>query len=196
MHPSPNPNAVSAIRAADAVIYSIGSLYTSLAPILVLTGVGEAVERGPRFKVLVLNGSLDRETGGYSGVDFVKAVVGCCCGEESLRLSSRPTTQMNGFCGTTAAGWKGVQGDVAATVRKYVTHLIHIDHPTAPVVDRDVLASWGVECVRCYGRKGEDGKMRYDEKGLGQALGVILGRRDGKERGERSRRNTIEGGMK
>lgn len=187
MHPSPNPNAVAAIRAADAVVYSIGSLYTSLAPVLILGGVGEAIATGPRFKVLILNGSLDRETGGYAATDFVKAVVECC--ESSLWLSGR-----SGFA--TADDdprwmWTGEVTDIAARVRKYVTHLVHIDHPTAPVVDREALAAWGVECVRCYGRRGEDGKMRYDEKGLGQALGVVLGRRDGKERGERSRRNTI-----
>ncbi|KAL8648947.1 MAG: hypothetical protein Q9210_004693 [Variospora velana] len=187
MHPSPNPNAVSAIRGSDAVIYSIGSLYTSLAPILILNGVGEAVERGPRFKVLILNGSLDRETGGYGATDFVKAVVECL-EESSSRLRNNRLGPSNADMG---ALWEREATDVAAVVRKYITHLIHIDHPTAPAVGREVLASWGVECVRCYGRKGEDGKTRYDEKGLGQALGVILGRRDGKEKGERSRRNTI-----
>ncbi|KAL8689365.1 MAG: hypothetical protein Q9218_004951 [Villophora microphyllina] len=37
MSPTPNPKAVSAVTASDAVIYSIGSLYTSLAPNLILT---------------------------------------------------------------------------------------------------------------------------------------------------------------
>ncbi|KAL8833341.1 MAG: hypothetical protein Q9170_004330 [Blastenia crenularia] len=192
MHPSPNPNALAAIRGSDAIIYSIGSLYTSLAPILILNGVGEAVARGPRFKVLILNGSLDRETGGYRASDFVKAVVEGCLTHSSSSFSSSSA-------GLASPGqralWEQGPANVAVTVRRYVTHVIHIDHPTAPVVDRGVLGSWGVECVRCYGRKGEDGKMRYDEKGLGQALGVIFGRMDGKERGERSRRNTIEGGM-
>lgn len=74
-------------------------------------------------------------------------------------------------------------------VRRYVTHLIHLEGPGTPEVDREVLK--GVECMRLYGRKGDDGKMRYDQKALVQALGVILGRRDRK--GERSRRNTMEG---
>lgn len=150
-------------------------------PILILNGVGEAVEKGPRFKILILNGSLDRETGGYGGGDFVRAVVRGC---ETHR----------DFVGVSATASLSPSPIEAAMVRKYVTHLVYIDHPTAPVVDKDVLASWGVECVRCYGRKGEDGKMRYDEKGLGQALGWILGRKDGREKGEKSRRNTIEGG--
>ncbi|KAL8710033.1 MAG: hypothetical protein Q9220_005304 [cf. Caloplaca sp. 1 TL-2023] len=185
MHPAPNPKAISAIRASDAVIYSIGSLYTSLAPSLVLRGVGDAIanERGgPRFKILILNGSLDRETGGYAAVDFVRAVVGACCESSSSFSSSE-------------AGGSRPLMMKKEVVTRYVTHVVHIDHPSAPVVDRELLASWGVECVRLYGRKGEEGKMLYDERALAQALGMLLGRRDGKEKGDmRSRRNTIEGG--
>ncbi|KAI4173907.1 MAG: hypothetical protein LQ343_002675 [Gyalolechia ehrenbergii] len=87
MSPSPNPNALSAIRASEAVIYSIGSLYTSLMPILILNGVGEAVEKGPRFKILTLNGSLDRETGGYGAAEFVRAVVEGCETHKSSTLN-------------------------------------------------------------------------------------------------------------
>ena len=65
-----------------------------------------------------------------------------------------------------------------------------------PSVDKEELARWGVECVRLYGRKGGvsgeggEGGMRYDGRALAQALGAILG---GRARGERSRRNTVEG---
>ena len=63
-----------------------------------------------------------------------------------------------------------------------------------PSVDKEELARWGVECVRLYGRKSGDGEgeggMRYDGRALAQALGAILG---GRARGERSRRNTVEG---
>jgi 2-phospho-L-lactate transferase/gluconeogenesis factor (CofD/UPF0052 family) len=50
------------IAAADAIIFGIGSLYTSVAPSLVLQGVGEAVAARPVPKILMLNGSHDRET--------------------------------------------------------------------------------------------------------------------------------------
>lgn len=166
MRPQPNTRVLSALNAADTVIYSIGSLYTSIIPSLILRGVGDAVAK-TRFKVLLLNGSLDRETDGFKASDFVMAVVRA--GEESRgNFSSK---------------------EEEGTVRRYVTHLIHLEGEGTPVVDRDVLAVWGVECVRLYGRKGEDGGMRYDGKALGQALGAILGKR---EPGVRSRRNTLE----
>ncbi|KAL9575897.1 MAG: hypothetical protein Q9212_007586, partial [Teloschistes hypoglaucus] len=193
--PFPNPKAISAVSASDAVIYSIGSLYTSLAPNIILTGVGEAIRKGPRFKILILNGSLDRETGGYEAVDFVRAIVEAC--ESSTGNPSTHDVPPNALftdSNTTSKAkviWSGNQELVAGIVKKYITHLIYIDHPTAPQVDRDTLTAWGVECLRLYGRKGEGGKRRYDEKALEQALGMVLGRRDGRER---SRRNTFEGG--
>jgi hypothetical protein len=50
------------ISAVDAIIYGVGSLYTSVAPSLVLQGVGEAVAARQVPKILMLNGSHDRET--------------------------------------------------------------------------------------------------------------------------------------
>ncbi|KAL8871962.1 MAG: hypothetical protein Q9198_007300 [Flavoplaca austrocitrina] len=183
MHPSPNPKAIAAIQASDAVIYSIGSLYTSLAPSLILQGVGTAIANGPRFKILILNGSLDRETGGFEGLDFLNAVVRCCEASSSLDPNA-PNRVENPSSSIHDDNYMNQR------MRRYITHLIYIDHPSAPHVDREKLSACGIEGVRLYGRKGNDGKMRYDEKALTQALGVILGRRDAKER---SRRNTMEG---
>lgn len=60
--PAPNPRVLAALRNAEAVVYGMGSLYTSIAPSLILEGVGEAVAAVEGPKVLLLNGSLDRET--------------------------------------------------------------------------------------------------------------------------------------
>ena len=172
MRPLPNPKALEAIDAADAIIYSIGSLYTTIIPSLILQGIGASISRdgGPRFKILILNGSRDRETGGFSATDFVAAIARA--GEES--------------CGRAFEDGREVEEGLCS---RYVTHLIHLDGDGVPTVDKEVLARGGVECVRLYGRKGGDGISRYDGKALAQALGAILGRR---ERGERSRRNTLE----
>jgi len=187
IHPAANPKAVSVIRGAEAVIYSIGSLYTSILPCLILRGVGEAIvgEAGIRYKIFILNGSLDRETGagcgGMGAGDFVAAVARA--GEEGRGW--RAGAGKN-------AGDQELQGEVPKEMwKKYVTHLIFLEGEGAPVVEREELARWGVECVRCWGRKGEDGDMRFDGVGLKGALEAILGR--GERMGERSRRNTLEG---
>lgn len=66
IHPPPNPRVPAALLASQAIIYSIGSLYTSIIPSLILAGIGDAIRHAPAAtgrKILILNGSLDREVG-------------------------------------------------------------------------------------------------------------------------------------
>jgi 2-phospho-L-lactate transferase/gluconeogenesis factor (CofD/UPF0052 family) len=44
-------------------IYAMGSLYTSVIPSLIAQGVGETIRMSSKPKILLLNGSPDRETG-------------------------------------------------------------------------------------------------------------------------------------
>ena len=162
---------LESLDSASAVIYSIGSLYTSIIPCLILKGVGERIRSGgARYKILILNGSLDRETRAtgweFSARDFVEALGRACKGES-----------------VSEEEWK-----------RYVTHVIYLEGEGTPRIEREVLARAGVECVRIYGRKREkddgDGGMIYDGTALGQALEAIIG---GGKRGlvDRSRRNTL-----
>ncbi|KAI8931884.1 hypothetical protein NX059_010788 [Plenodomus lindquistii] len=171
-----NPMVLNALAEAQAVIYSIGSLYTSIVPSLVLKGVGEALSNPTiRYKILILNATIDRETGPssapYSALDFVAAIAKA--GEES----------------------KGSFGPVdKAKYKNYVTHVIHLQGPGTPAVNRDELKSVGVEAIRVYGRKNSgENFVRYDERGLIQALEVTMGKRDARMP---SRRNTLEGSVR
>jgi hypothetical protein len=167
-----NPKVLSAINSAQCIIYSIGSLYTSIIPSLILRGVGEAVASSNiRHKILILNSTLDRETGPstnpLSATDFIAAIARAC-------VYSR-----------------GLLGPVARHEYKaYVTHLIHLTGPGTPNVDREELAELGIECIRLYGRSAQHGFLRYDEKALVMALEATIGKRDVK--GDKSRRNTLE----
>lgn len=53
--PTPNPMAISAIEKADVVVIAPGDLYTSLGPLLVIDGIGEALARSKALKVYVAN---------------------------------------------------------------------------------------------------------------------------------------------
>ncbi len=168
-----NPRIMDALKDAQCVVYSIGSLYTSIVPCLILRGVGEAIANPSiRYKVLILNGSLDRETGPepFTATDFVSAIARACL--ESRGVIGRPSKREE--------------------LKTYVTHLIHLEGDGAPKVDTKGLREDGIECVRVYGRRvdGEKG-LRYDPKGLFQALEAILGKRN--PRAERTRRMTFEG---
>lgn len=163
------------------MIYSIGSLYTSVIPSLILRDVGAAVGNPRiRFKILILNGSLDRETRAinflFGAKEFVKAVADACF------HSSGSGSGKSSVTGCKPSDWKN-----------YVTHVVHLNGEGTPKVERDELATLGVECVRIYGRKPEGGEgMLYDGNALRGALEAILG---GLRRGETkdglSRRNTL-----
>lgn len=62
--PQANPRMLQRIREVDAIVYGMGSLFTSVCPSLALRGVGEAIAgRAPSVpRIVLLNGSHDRET--------------------------------------------------------------------------------------------------------------------------------------
>lgn len=171
--PTANPKVVDALAASDTVVYSIGSLYTSIIPSLVLRRVGQALsgseadgEGGAggriRRKVLILNGKLDRETGPagnpMTARDFVAAIARACVESRRPELVGR-----------------------AEVLREYVTHLVYLDGAAGgPAVDVEELRGLGIECVRVAGKAvlGRGGErrpeVRYDETALGEALEAII----------------------
>ena len=169
-----NPAVLTALKDTQAIIYSIGSLYTSLIPSLILKGVGDLISNPAiRHKILILNSTNDRETGPsskpYSALDFIAAIAKAC------------------------AESRNAKGEVTKhDYNQYVTHLIYLTGPGTPEVNREELKEIGIETMRVYGRRVEgESFVRYDEKALVQALEVTMGRRD--PRAERIRRNTLEG---
>ncbi|KAJ7480072.1 hypothetical protein B0H11DRAFT_2026407 [Mycena galericulata] len=77
IHPTPNAEYLAALAARDVLVYSCGSLWTSIIPCLALRGVAAAIARSRalRAKILLLNSKNDRETDGYTAVDYIKYVV-------------------------------------------------------------------------------------------------------------------------
>jgi 2-phospho-L-lactate transferase/gluconeogenesis factor (CofD/UPF0052 family) len=76
MHPQANPRVIQALEMADVLVYAPGSLYTSLAPLLLPEGMGDAIKRlhkQRKPRIFLLNGTLDRETPGYTAWDFLVA---------------------------------------------------------------------------------------------------------------------------
>ncbi|KAI6893241.1 UPF0052-domain-containing protein [Hortaea werneckii] len=150
-----NPRVLEALRKASCIVYSIGSLYTSIIPSLILGGVGEAVASPAiKSKILILNGTIDRETGPssdpYTALDFVGAIANACCESRGL-----PKPEPESY-------WH------------YVTHIIYLDNGTSPKVDRDVFSNIGIETMRLYGRKGEDGKGNRKQRMASKPFNVAV----------------------
>lgn len=164
-----NPRVLTALNTCTSVIYSIGSLYTSIMPSLILRGVGGTILSSTtiRSKILILNGCNDRETGPvakpFTALDFVQAIADAC-----VQSQGRPSAEPE-------------------ELRSAVSHVVYADG--GPVVDRDALARVGVEAIKTLARRDEEGVLRYDPDALRGALGIVLGRRN---LGDRSRRNTLE----
>lgn len=193
---SANPRVLDSLSSAQAIIYSIGSLYTSIVPSLVLKGVGEKIsDPAIRYKILILNSTNDRETGPssspFSALDFI-AAISKACSESRIPSTPKSSNPSSSNHPTSTSSLNPSSNMTKSEYNNYVTHLIHLQGEGTPRVDKEELAELGIECIRVYGRRVEgENFIRYDEKALIQALDVLMGRRD--PRLERSRRNTLEG---
>lgn len=186
---SANPKVINALRNADALIYSIGSLFTRL-PILYLTfltcsiipclipkGIAKAITESPnlKFKILLLNNSFDRETTGFvSATDYVKAIIKAC--QESL---SPPHVHPRSPTGRSPQIPEPSREDDADWSR-YVTHMVYL-RGCEITVDTLELKGKGVECVGVWASQTED--KVYESGVLGRVLtGICSGRGGGLQR--------------
>ena len=157
--PVANPKVLEALRCSRTVVYSIGSLYTSIVPSVILRGVGAALASPSlRRKILILNSKLDRETGPASDPmtarDFVAAIARA--GAES---------------------WAPAAVGRDEELARYVSHLVYLDGPGTPAVDAAALQRLGIACVKVAGQRVGEGKramFKYDEVALGRALEEIM----------------------
>lgn len=80
--PAPFSEAQTALAKSKVVVYSIGSLMTSILPVLILKGTAEAIldchcinGKCTKKKVLMLNGNTERETGDMNGLDIILKII-------------------------------------------------------------------------------------------------------------------------
>jgi uncharacterized cofD-like protein len=72
----PLPEAIEAIRTADAIVLGPGSLYTSVIPNLLVKELAEAIRKAPAPKIYVCNAMTQNgETDNYSVCDHVNAIL-------------------------------------------------------------------------------------------------------------------------
>ncbi|KAF7340159.1 UPF0052-domain-containing protein [Mycena venus] len=125
IHPSPNPEYISALAANDMLVYSCGSLWTSIIPCLALRGVAGAIARSRslRAKVLLLNAKNDRETDGYTAVDYINAIV--------RTLNAHYNTQSYGLA-------YGSGSNTTFPVSAFITDLIYLKDTSVQVDLRQI----------------------------------------------------------
>ncbi|KAF8349873.1 hypothetical protein F5887DRAFT_1059126 [Amanita rubescens] len=151
IHPSPNPDYIAGLASKDVLVYSCGSLWTSINPCLALRGVATGIARSPRLrvKVLLLNAVNDRETKGYSAVDYV------LYNSQPLGLGNVSTTY---------------------PVSAFITDMVYLKG-TDIAVDVERLTELGVRCME-LDAEATDGIPKYDTSGVKWALQKVLSERD------------------
>ncbi|CAO2165529.1 unnamed protein product [Urochloa humidicola] len=96
--PEANHTVLEQLSKVDCIVYAMGSLFTSVCPSLVLRGIGETIASRSTPKVLLLNGSHDRETSGLSASGFVTAITDSLnrtYGDPHKSLKNRPNDYVN-----------------------------------------------------------------------------------------------------
>lgn len=91
---TPNPRALEAIRQADVVVIAPGDLYSSLGPLLIIDGVGEALKQTNGKIVYVCNLVTKRgQTDGFTVADHaaeIERFVGGACIDTVLYNTEQP----------------------------------------------------------------------------------------------------------
>ncbi|KAF9263103.1 UPF0052-domain-containing protein [Marasmius fiardii PR-910] len=152
IHPSPNPEYITALGTTDMLVYSCGSLWTSIMPCLAMRGVGSAVARSRslRAKVLLLNTENDRETEGYTAIDYVQAIT------RTLNDTYEPPAFGIGNART--------QYPVSA----FITDLVYLKK-TKVHVDVRKLTALGVKCIEA---EGDD--LKFNVSSVQRTINDIL----------------------
>ncbi|KAN0060928.1 hypothetical protein ACQY0O_006662 [Thecaphora frezii] len=148
IYPAPNPTFLSGLERSCTLIYSCGSLWTSLIPCLSLRGVARQIATSPRlkYKILLLNTVQDRETRGMDAVAFLRAIT------ESLNRNDVPG-QMGRW-----------------TTKQLVTHLVYFEEGEV-VLDLNEVQKQGVvpTAVQPSSRMS-NGRPKFDETAIRNAL--------------------------
>lgn len=141
IYPVPNPKVITQISTKNTLVYSIGSLYTSIVPSLVLRNVGNAIAQSHslEYKILLLNGSNDRESHGYSALDFILTITAAL--NESQRIDCRRAfyqsslSQRAGLAGSFHLGQDKPPSSFASTDSGYASFAGSPTHHYPPFPD-------------------------------------------------------------
>jgi 2-phospho-L-lactate transferase/gluconeogenesis factor (CofD/UPF0052 family) len=119
--PAANPRVLNHLRKSDKIVYAMGSLYSSIVPSLILTGVGEEIAQKDCPKILILNADHDRETHGMNALAFIAAI----------------RNALNRY------------GTLNFQVSDYVNALVVMEGTTIPI-DEDELRKMGIDVIHCH----------------------------------------------
>lgn len=149
--PTAQTRVTTTIANANILIYSIGSLMTSIVPIIILKGVGRAIAHqhtSCKKLVVFLNGCEDRETHGLDAYDYIRII--CELAQYSLAKSGHKKIRE----------WS-----------RFVTHLFYMECPKI-FVDEEKLRAVGITCVKV--KRQAQNVDRFDNQDLRLQLELLI----------------------
>lgn len=158
--PRVNPAVLQRVGSADAVVYGVGSLWSSIAPSLIPAGVGEAVAARDCAKVLLLNGSRDRETTGMGVADICRAIASSLNRQHAkvaLSRGARPLGNPLGDYLTTVLAPQGCDFDLPAAQQE--------------------LQAQGIQLVTVPSELDDHGRVVFEPRALVAALRTAVAQR-------------------
>ncbi|CAI4050596.1 hypothetical protein N7582_004956 [Saccharomyces uvarum] len=141
--PMGNPRAISKVKKADMVVYSIGSVMTSLLPILILGNLAEVIlESTSTKKVLLVNNKYDREVSGLDGLHYVQIII------DSMTRAIKGYRQSKGnYLENTNFEWQD-----------FITDIVYLKNGEIEIDD----ATFNKHNIRCHQIASSD-KMESEE---------------------------------
>lgn len=136
--PTAHNRVVSSLSNSNVIIYSIGSLMTSIVPIIVLKGVGKAIAQDipqeslasfKKKRVLLLNGCQDRETFGMDAINYIEVII-------NLAIYSVRGKKAQDLNNNSEIDWTN-----------YVTHLFYMKDPKIQVDKTYLEKEKGLHCI-------------------------------------------------
>ena len=152
---SANPTAIAAIEQADVVVIAPGDLYTSLGPLLVIDGIGQALQRTKAMVVYVSNlVTKEGQTAGFTVTDHaaeIERFIGAPALDYVLYNHAEPTQEVAqryeaekaylvevDYSGLSQKHYRGIGGDFLGAVAE--THKHDVLPVTRSLIRHDAVA--------------------------------------------------------
>ncbi|KIY45714.1 UPF0052-domain-containing protein [Fistulina hepatica ATCC 64428] len=150
--PNPNPQVLEHLGLRNVLVYSCGSLWTSIIPCLALRGMADAIHKSKTLvaKILLLNATNDRETTGYTATDYIHVIA---------RTLNTSYSRMHAYPGLSHA-------DTTYPTSAFVTDMIYLTGGKVPV-DAPEIERLGIRCFAV------DGFM-YDADLVRQGIDTVM----------------------
>ncbi|KAK6908210.1 hypothetical protein I203_102211 [Kwoniella mangroviensis CBS 8507] len=138
IYPEPNLDFIDSLNQRDILVYSCGSLWTSIIPCLALKGLASVIagSKSLKAKVLLLNSSNDRETPEYTASQYLSTIL------DMLRHYDKPKRNkaIQGVPASSDSSWNVKPSDL-------ISHVIHLEGGKVGI-DMNVIETLGVELIR------------------------------------------------